>query len=175
METKSNSVSYQKIFETKWFSIEMISNNCLKAEPYYRLSCDDSVEILAVTPDEKIVLVRQFRPALGIFSFELPAGYVDDGESKNQAIVRELKEETGYFCNSISYIGGFKIASNRINNTLHVFFGKDAKPVNKKLRKSEKEVILLSKHEFEDLIKDGKFVEMPGIALYFLVLQNGYL
>lgn len=45
---------------------------------------------------EKIILIRQYRYPLGRFIYELPAGLIEDGESPEQAAIRELKEETGY-------------------------------------------------------------------------------
>jgi len=51
---------------------------------------------------EKIVLVKQFRPPVGAYVLELPAGLVDEGESVTNAALRELEEETGYIGEVIS-------------------------------------------------------------------------
>lgn len=62
----------------------------------------DGVDIVAIVrgtkeaPAPRIVLIKQFRPAVGCTVIELPAGLVDVGESVEQAAVRELREETGY-------------------------------------------------------------------------------
>ena len=61
----------------------------------------DAVSIFAVLQNgnpsqDLVVLVKQFRPPIGRFAVELPAGLIDDGESFGQAALRELKEETGY-------------------------------------------------------------------------------
>lgn len=65
-----------------------------------RVNARAVVAIAALTDQERIVLVKQFRPALGKFVIELPAGLVGDEENKDEGILeaaeRELLEETGY-------------------------------------------------------------------------------
>jgi ADP-ribose pyrophosphatase len=56
----------------------------------------DWVNVIAVTPDARIVLVRQFRFGSGAFSLEVPGGVIEEGEDPVAAGVRELSEETGY-------------------------------------------------------------------------------
>lgn len=59
----------------------------------------DAVAILAVLQQDgapaKTILVKQFRPPVGSYTIELPAGLIDDGETPAEAAVRELREETG--------------------------------------------------------------------------------
>ncbi|KDQ08545.1 hypothetical protein BOTBODRAFT_37837 [Botryobasidium botryosum FD-172 SS1] len=47
------------------------------------------------------IIVEQFRPPMGAFTVELPAGLIDDGETAEEAAIRELKEETGYETESV--------------------------------------------------------------------------
>jgi 8-oxo-dGTP pyrophosphatase MutT (NUDIX family) len=54
------------------------------------------VNVVAVTQDDELVLVRQYRPGLGAVHYEVPAGVVDDGEDVETAARRELREETGF-------------------------------------------------------------------------------
>lgn len=54
------------------------------------------VNVVAVTTDDQLVLVRQYRPGLGAVHFELPAGVAEPGEDVEAAARRELLEETGY-------------------------------------------------------------------------------
>lgn len=56
----------------------------------------DWVNVLALTSDRKLVLVRQFRHGIDDFSLEVPGGVVEAGEDPVAAGVRELQEETGY-------------------------------------------------------------------------------
>ncbi len=73
-----------------------------------------SVAVLALTPDDQVVLVRQFRPALGRQVVSLPGGIVDEGEEVLAAAGRELREETGYTADSVEVI-----ASVQPNNSTH--------------------------------------------------------
>jgi ADP-ribose pyrophosphatase len=56
----------------------------------------DSVAAFATTPAGDVVLIEQRRAPVGAVVLELPAGIVDPGETTEQAVVRELHEETGY-------------------------------------------------------------------------------
>lgn len=56
----------------------------------------DWVNVVALTPDERIVLVRQFRFGIDAFSLEIPGGVMHAGEDPVVAGLRELREETGY-------------------------------------------------------------------------------
>lgn len=67
-----------------------------KTHDYYVLHLPDAVNVIAVTPDRRVVFVRQFRAGSGRDSLESPGGLIDPGEDACQAAVRELREETGY-------------------------------------------------------------------------------
>jgi ADP-ribose pyrophosphatase len=164
------------VVQTEWFSIDAVPWGSSTTQPYYRLSCKDSVEILAVDENGKIILVRQFRPALGMTMLELPAGHVDDGETPQQAIRRELEEETGYICDSLTYLGPLMIAPNRVNNTLHLFCGRAARLSAATVKESGSvEVVLMAVEELKHLIDEGKFQEVAGIATLFLTERAGLL
>jgi ADP-ribose pyrophosphatase len=62
------------------------------------------VTIVAVTDEAKLLLVEQRRPPLEKLVIELPAGLVDEAESEDAAVKRELEEETGYGCGSAQLV-----------------------------------------------------------------------
>lgn len=69
------------------------------------LECDDWVNLVVLTPDEQLVMIRQFRFGVGYTTLETPGGMVDPGEDSRTAAERELLEETGYGGGAWSYLG----------------------------------------------------------------------
>ena len=66
------------------------------AQTYHAVGQQDYLAIVALTPDGRFPLVRQYRPALEAFTLELPAGLAESGEDPAIGCQRELLEETGY-------------------------------------------------------------------------------
>jgi ADP-ribose pyrophosphatase len=69
------------------------------------LECPDWVNVVPVTDDDRVVLVRQYRHGIEELSLEIPGGVVDRGEDPQQAAVRELREETGYVPQTVRLLG----------------------------------------------------------------------
>jgi ADP-ribose pyrophosphatase len=90
-------------------------------EAYHCLAQADYVAVLAVTRGGLIPLVRQFRPAVGEYTWELPSGLVDDGEDPAETCRRELKEETGLSVRELRYLGRFFPDTGRLENRQHAF------------------------------------------------------
>ena len=76
-----------------------------EAHPFYRIDSADWVNVVALTPDDELVMVRQYRHGEGRVTLEIPGGLVDPGESHGQAAVRELLEETGYRARAVVRLG----------------------------------------------------------------------
>ena len=65
----------------------------------------DWVNVIALTPDQQVVMVRQYRFGTERVELEIPGGIIDEGETPEQAARRELLEETGYDCARITPLG----------------------------------------------------------------------
>src|SRR5476649_822943 len=92
------------------------------SELYHAVTQQDYIAIVALTPDGRIPIVRQYRPALERFTWELPAGMVDKGESAAACAQRELLEETGYPAKAVHVLGEFAPCTARLSNRIHSFF-----------------------------------------------------
>ncbi|OSB10789.1 NUDIX hydrolase [Paraclostridium bifermentans] len=84
-----------------------------------------AVGIVAITDDDKVLLVRQFRKAIEKVLWEIPAGKLEQGESPKDCAIRELKEETGYSANNMKLIHKFYTSSGFSNQKIYVYLATD--------------------------------------------------
>ncbi len=78
------------------FREEYISPKSGQKHDFYLINSGDWVNVIPLTPEQKVVLVKQYRFGTKDFSLEIPGGMIDPGDTPAQAARRELLEETGY-------------------------------------------------------------------------------
>ena len=90
----------------------------------------DCVAIVAIDAEENVILVRQYRTAVGRALLEIPAGKIEDDEQPLQAVHRELREETGYTARSLEELGGFYAGPGYSTEYLHLYLATDLEYTN---------------------------------------------
>ncbi|XXQ69074.1 NUDIX hydrolase [Neisseriaceae bacterium B1] len=117
--------------------------------------------VLAVTADEKVVLVRQWRHAAGKAMLEIPAGKLDEGEDPAQCALRELGEETPYTAERVEKILSFYSAPGFCDEVLHVYRAININK-NSTLSPDDDELVeteLLSKDEARAAMASGEICD----------------
>jgi len=121
------------------------------------LEAPDSANVVAITPNQEIILVRQYRFGIGRETLEIPGGMVDKGEDIPAACARELLEETGYASNQWRYLGPIQSNPVFMDSLLHQYIATDTVLVNETLKldpAEQIEVVCLSQEEVRKLILD---------------------
>ena len=124
MITPEKQISSQQIFDGKvvrlFFDEVALPNGKTATRELVRHN--GAVAILAVTPDDKIVLVKQFRYPCNRVLLEIPAGKLDiAGENPEQCAVRELAEETPYTCETVDLIYQFYTSAGFSDEKLYLY------------------------------------------------------
>ena len=83
------------------------------------------VNIVALTPDSRVVVIRQFRFGTSAVATEIPGGMVDPGESSEHAAKRELREETGFESSKWTYLGCVEPNPALQDNLCHHWLAED--------------------------------------------------
>jgi 8-oxo-dGTP pyrophosphatase MutT (NUDIX family) len=144
-------------------------------ELYHAVGQQDYIAIVARTPDSKILIVRQYRPALERFTWELPAGLVDKGEAAADTCRRELMEETGFPALSVHDLGSFAPCTARLSNQLHSFFVECGPRENDATVEAGIEVKLVTPAELAAMIRSGDFTLQLHIGALMLAGMRGHL
>ena len=129
--------------------------------------------IVAVVVDEQndILLVRQFRHAVGKFLLEAPAGGIDPGEEPIDCVRRELQEEIGYLPQKIENLGGFYAIPGYGTEYLHCYLATDLVPSRLTAEDTEGiEVVRVSPEQIPQLIASGEICDAKSIAALLIFI-----
>ncbi|AXQ78019.1 NUDIX hydrolase [Streptococcus chenjunshii] len=179
MEFEEKTLKRRKIFKGHIFEVAVdeveLPNHLGRAEReliFHR----GAVAILAVTPDDKLIIVKQYRKAIEKISYEIPAGKLEIGEngSEYDAALRELEEETGY-SGDLEQIHEFYTAIGFCNEKIKLYLATNLKKVPQPRPQDEDEVLELFELTYEeclDLIQSGKIEDAKTIiALQYFALH----
>lgn len=172
----------KKIFESRIFSIT--TKNCF--HPEKKLSWDfsvveasDWINVIALTPDDKFVLVRQHRLGTDEFCIETPGGMMEPGEAPEACAIRELREETGFEGTSVHLLKKLKVNPAIMANSISFYFIDGCvKKTSQALDAAEDiEVLLIDAELVPGMIRDGSIdhsIVVTGLGLYFLSAHNRF-
>lgn len=126
--------------------------------------------------DDKVLLVRQYRPAVQAYTLEIPAGKLEPGEDPAKSALRELNEEAGYTCESLSLITAFWPTPGYDTEVIYVYAANHPRRAAERLPMDADEHIELvwmplckAEHAIaQGSIKDGKTI----IALQHALLER---
>lgn len=122
-----------------------------------------TVCVLAITPNNNVLLVKVFRPGPEKILMEMPGGFVDKGEDPDKAVSRELLEETGY-SGDFEFVGPV-IDDAYSNCEKNVFVAKNCKKVQDSKPEEDEEdmeIVEISLNEFKKHLRSGQLTDVEA-------------
>jgi ADP-ribose pyrophosphatase len=171
-------LSSEYLFRDLWFKVR--KDRCKTPEgkivdPYYVYEFPDWVTAVPISDDGRVIMVRQYRHGLGETCIEIPGGCIDETDaSPEDAVKRELLEETGYSFSSYKYMGKISANPSTNNNLMHMFLARGGKKVaEQQLDANEEiEVELFTIEEVKQLIKENKILQAMHVTCFLYALKE---
>lgn len=175
---KWQTLSSEYLFRDLWFKVRKDAYKTPQGkvvDPYYVYEFPEWVTAVPVTDDGRIIMVRQYRHAYGDTCLETPGGCVDDTDANfEEAIRRELLEETGYTFSSYKYLGKISANPSTNNNLMHMFLATGGKKTSSQSLdpNEEIEIELFTIDEIKQLIRENKIVQSMHVACFLYALEE---
>ncbi len=164
------------LYKESWFTIRKDVCETPQGkiiDPYYVYEFPTWVSALAITKDNRVVMVRQYRHGIQETILEVPGGCVDDTDKNlEEAIARELLEETGFRFGNYHYLGKISPNPSTNNNWMHMFLATGGEQVSEQQldHNEEIEVVLMEPEEVQRLIEENKIFQ----ALHVCTIMYGF-
>ena len=152
---------------------EAVSPRTSKAGEFYTLQSKDWVNVIPLTPDRHVVMIKQYRHGSRQVTLEIPGGLVDEADPK-EAALRELLEETGYSGSKVTLLGSTNPNPAIFDNLCYTYLVEDAtRTTDASLEPDEDiEVELVPLSRVASLIQDGTINHALVIVAFHFFFQN---
>lgn len=163
--------SRHHVLSTRVFDLETVEARREGSEQvhrFHRLLAPDWVNVVPLTEQNEVVLVRQLRHGTGQVTLEIPGGMIDPGETPDQAARRELREETGYSADRWHALGFVDPNPALFDNQCHTFAAVGAQCVGEIQNEGaeQTEVVLVPLADIPERIRGGEIRHALVIAAF---------
>lgn len=135
-----------------------------------------AVAVIAVTKDQRVVMVEQYRKPLEKNLVEVPAGKLEPGEAPEVTAVRELEEETGFTTNQLEYVTSFYTTPGFCDERIYLYYTDKLIPLIEEKALDEDEFLdceTYTMEELDQLVKDERIHDLKTMyALQYLKLRG---
>ncbi len=175
MKTKPDSwkiIGSKKIADCRVFRVRedvCKRENSESEHNFFVIENPDWVNIIALTKDEEVVLIEQFRHGSEEIILEIPGGMLDENEEPETAARRELVEETGYESDEFIYLGKSRPNPAIQNNTIYHFLAKNCEKTQDTSFDEHESVItkLVPYQDVKNLVASGEITHALAVAGFY--------
>ena len=162
-------------FTSPWIDLVAVPCGNRSNDEHYVVRTKDYVSIVALLSDDRVILVRQFRPAVGVETIEIPAGHVEPGQTPEEAARQELLEETGYKAGVVELLGTLHPDTGRLGNRHWCFLATDLERAGEPASDEVATPLIATLAELRDMTLDGRFNHAQSVAAVHLAAAAGRL
>lgn len=165
----------------KWKQLSLIESDIelpnQKKVTHTTITHPGATVILPLFSNGNLLLLKQFRPSINDWLYELPAGTLEPGELPLDCAMRELEEETHYSTNHFQYIGELIPLAGFCDEVQHLYIAKELNKTSRLTCDDDEiiEVLSLTISEVEQMIIDGKINDSKTIACLSKARLCGYI
>lgn len=136
---------------------------------FYVLESAGWVNVIPLTPEDDVVLIRQYRHGIQDFTLEIPGGIIEPGDTPEGAASRELFEETGYREKEMVFLGSVHANPAILNNICYMYLAKGVYPAGKQELddKEDIEIVIKPLKDIPRLIKEGEITHSLILAAFY--------
>lgn len=154
------------VYRNRWLRIEKIRVR-KRGKNYflYFVAKRDIVVVLPILGRDTVILERQYRGIFGRYLYEIPAGYIEEGESPMHAAKRELEEETGYRAGKMQFVSKLAESPGTLKLWAHFHIATELKQGKRALDRNEDiTIIKVRMPRALQMVKEGKIVDLKTLA-----------
>lgn len=167
MNFEEKKISGEVMFDGKIFRVEKDIVLCPNGKEAFReiIRHNGGAGVLAVTDDDKVILIRQFRYAYNEVMYEIPAGKLEVGEDPLFSALREFEEETGNKADKVEYLMTFYPTCGYCSEKIYLYLVTNFKATETHFDEDEViETCYIDYDEVLEMIKDGIIKDGKTIA-----------
>ncbi len=163
---KSDKIYEGKIVNLRVDTVEMPDKKYSKREIVEHAG---AVAMICITPDDSMILVRQYRKAVESFLLEIPAGKLELNEEPRETAIRELREEIKMDPKKLTYLSEFYTSAGYCNEKIHLFLAEELVKGDYESEPGEfLEVVEIPIEELVKMVRLGEIMDSKTIIGIFI-------
>ena len=166
--------SNKRVYSNEYIELyeDLLSIDGIK-KVYIRGKRKNYSTIVPFISDNEILMIKSYRHLVDSIQFEIPSGYIEDGETPMDAAIREFKEETGYNTNNILFVGEYTLDYSMFEQKGYIYAAYDIEKNNEQNLGIMEYIKIdtLTIKQLKEMLLNGKILNAASIVALYRTLD----